>query len=281
VLNSGSLVAFGIQLYGAADKAVYLDNLYFSGQASFYELSVTVTDETNTPIANTAVYVGDVSAMTDANGVATLNLQEGEHKVYADAPEYGVALVNKTVLGGDTAIDISVIPLKVGPSVAAPIPTVSDDDALAIYSDTLILDKFISFWSDPWYNPPTFSEIDFSGNKVAKLQIIPDGVTGGITGIQYGISNGPLDASTATGIRFDMYATSGITQALIQVVSNGGPGIYNINSVETEQWITVEIPFSEMNNSENISKATLTQLGVGLWGTTSDAVYLDNIYFYK
>ncbi|PKH00261.1 immunoglobulin-like domain-containing protein [Paraglaciecola sp. MB-3u-78] len=280
VLNSGSLTAVGIQLYGAADKAVYLDNLYFSGQASFFDLSVTVTDDTNTPIANTTVSVGDVSAMTDANGVATLNLQEGEHKVYADAPEYGVALVNKTVLGGDATVDISVVPLNAGPSVAAPIPIISDDDALAIYSDTLILDKFISFWSDPWYNPPGFSESDFSGNKVAKLQITPDGVAGGITGIQYGISNGPLDASTATGIRFDMYATSGITELQIQVVSNGGPGIYNFEPAATGQWIVVDIPFSEMSNSDKISKATLTQLGVGLWGTTSDAVYLDNIYFY-
>ena len=117
--------------------------------------------------------------------------------------------------------------------------------------------------------------------RIAKLQIIPDGVSGGVTGIQYGIQGGVVDASTATGLRFDMYATSGITQAVFQIVSDSGPGISTMTPVVTDQWITVELPFTALvDETGNFDPATLSQLGVQLFGTTSDAVYIDNIYFY-
>ena len=281
VLNPANLTSIGVQLYGTSGQSVYLDNIYFSGQSIAFDLNVTVTDDSSSPIVGATVSVGDVTATTNASGVATLNLPEGDHRVVVDADGYGVAEDIQSLVGGDAAMTISVNPLNAGPSAAAPVPTVADDDAIVIYSDSLIVDKPISFWSDNWWNAPTFSEEVISGNNTAKLQIIPAGVAGGVTGIQYGIQDGALDASTASGIRFDMYATSGITQAVFQVVpAAGDAGVHNIEAITTGQWVTVEIPFVDMVNGATLDTANLAQFGVQLFGTTSDALYLDNIYFY-
>ncbi|MFT7431642.1 MAG: hypothetical protein ACI971_002108, partial [Colwellia sp.] len=127
----------------------------------------------------------------------------------------------------------------------------------------------------------TFSEITIAGDNIAKLQIIPDGTSGGVTGVQYGIQDGVVDVSTKTGLRFDMYASSGITRAVFQIVSKTGPGISTITTVVSDQWVTVELPFADLVDSTgNFDPAVLTQLGIQLWGSTSDAFYIDNIYFY-
>ena len=277
VLNSGALQSIGIQLWGQAGQAIFVDNIYFSGQSASYDLAVTITDDNNAALANAVVSVGNVSANTDASGIATLNLPEGEHKVIANATGFGVVQGNQRIDGGDASFSLSVKPLNDGPSVSAPIPTDSNDDAFVIYSDALTVDKAISFWSDPWWNPPTFSEISIAGDQIAKLQITPDGLAGGVTGIQYGIQDGAVDVSTKTGLRFDMYATSGLTKAVFQIVSEGGIGVSTMEPVVTDQWVTVELPFTDFGD---VNPAVLTQLGVALHGSTSDALYVDNIYFY-
>lgn len=282
VLNGASLQSIGIQLWGLEGKSVYVDNIYFSGQSVSYDLDVNVTDNNNVALANAVVSVGDISATTNASGVATLNLPEGEHKVIVTASGFGVAQDNQTLSGGDAILSMSVNPLNSGPTVSAPVPTDSNDDAFVLYSDVLTVDKAISFWSDDWWNAPTFSEITIASEKIAKLQIIPDGVAGGVTGIQYGVQDGAVDVSTSAGLRFDFYATTGITQAFFQIVSTPGPGISTMTPVVTGQWITVELPFADLvDSSGKFDPTMLTQLGVQLWGSTSDAVYIDNIYFYQ
>lgn len=281
VLNPSLLQSIGIQLWGPEGKSVYVDNIYFSGNSVSYDLTVTVVDDNGTGLENATVSVGNLSATTDATGTAMLNLPEGDHKVVVDADGFGVAQDNKTVAGGDTTLSINVVPLNSGPSTAAPTPTATNEEAFVLYSDVLTVDKGISYWSDNWWNAPTFSEVTIEGETIAKFQIIPDGVAGGVTGIQYGIQGGVVDASAATGLRFDMYATAGITQAVYQIVSTPGPGIYTMLPVTTEQWITVELPFADLvDPTGNFNPALLNQLGLQLWGTTSDAVYIDNIYFY-
>ena len=282
VLNSSLLQSIGIQLYGPEGKSVYVDNIYFSGVSVFYDLTVSVVDNNDTPLAGAKVSVGNISFITDADGVATLNLPEGEQSVFVDASGFGVAQNNKDIAGGDGNLSINVIPLNSGPALAAPIPTASNEEAFVLYSDELTVDKPISFWSDNWFKAPTFSEVSIEGDKFARLQIIPGGESGGVTGIQYGIENGLVDVSTATGLRFDLYATSGITEAVFQIVSTSGPGVSTLQPVPTEQWITVELPFSSLvDPNGSFNPAKLNQLGVQLWGSTSDAVYIDNIYFYQ
>ncbi|GGA75520.1 hypothetical protein GCM10011369_16730 [Neiella marina] len=282
VLNPGTLQAIGIQLWGDAGQSVYLDNIYFSGESLMYDLSVTVTDQSDSPVVGAVVSVGNVSATSDASGLATLTLPEGDHKVVVNAPGYGVANATQALNGGNSSLAISIVAENPGPVTAAPVPTVANEDALVLYSDALAVDKPIMNWADNWWNAPTFSEVVVGGDNIAKLQIIPEGTAGGVVGIQYGIESGALDASMAAGIRFDMFATSGITQATFQVVPSGGDaGVYTLPSLTTGQWVTVDIPFSTMINGDSLDTANLAQYGVQLWGTTSDALYLDNIYFYK
>jgi hypothetical protein len=280
VLNSSLLQLIVIQLWGPEGTSVYVDNIYFSGVSTSYDMTVNVVNDNNTLVENAAVTVGNITVNTDASGNAVLTLPEANYKVLVEAGGYGAVQDNQLISGGDASLSMSLLPLNNGPSVAAPIPTATNDEAFVLYSDTLTVDKPISFWSDNFFKAPTFSQINIAGDNIAKFQIIPGGENGGITGIQYGIQGGAIDASSFTGLRFDLYLTSGITQTEFQVIpSYGNSGVSDRLTRPTGQWITVELPFSELNREFDTS--SLIMFSVQLWGTTSDSAYIDNIYFYR
>jgi hypothetical protein len=86
--------------------------------------------------------------------------------------------------------------------------------------------------------------------------------------------------SEYTGLRFDLYVTSGITQTQFQVIpSYGNAGISSTQTWPAGEWISVELPFSALSGTFDTS--SLIMFSVQLWGSTSDSVYLDNIYFYQ
>jgi hypothetical protein len=280
VLNSSLLQLIVIQLWGPEGTSVYVDNIYFSGVSTSYDMTVNVVNDNNTLVENAAVTVGNITVNTDASGNAVLTLPEANYKVLVEAGGYGAVQDNQLISGGDASLSMSLLPLNNGPSVAAPIPTATNDEAFVLYSDTLTVDKPISFWSDNFFKAPTFSQINIAGDNIAKFQIIPGGENGGITGIQYGIQGGAIDASSFTGLRFDLYLTSGITQTEFQVIpSFGNSGVSERLTRPTGQWITVELPFSELNRDFDTS--SLIMFSVQLWGTTSDSAHIDNIYFYQ
>ncbi|WP_220718941.1 carboxypeptidase-like regulatory domain-containing protein [Agarivorans litoreus] len=283
-LNSAQMQMAGIQLWGEAGKAIFVDNFYFSGDANKYDLDVLVQSQQGAPLANATVYVGaegefdtPYEVATNASGMARLNLAEGKQKVKAAADGFGIGQAVSDIANGANNLTISLVPINAGPTEAAPVPTVSNDDVIAIFSDTLSSEHWVTYWSDPWWNPPTHSFVSLGGNNTAKFQITPEGTNGGVTGIQYGITN-PVDGSQMTGMRFDFYATSGITRAQFQVLSSTGPAILDVAGIETGRWITVEIPFDSA--AGNFNRGELTQMGLQLWGSTSDSAYVDNIYFY-
>ncbi|MFT7560958.1 MAG: hypothetical protein ACI93R_002883 [Flavobacteriales bacterium] len=281
VLSPSTFILAGIKLWGQEGQSVYLDNVYFSGESNSFPLNVNVTDVNALPIVGAAVSVGSNSAITDINGEASLVLSEGDHRVLISADGYGLAQGNQIIAGDEANFAITLQLLNAGPVNAAPLPTLSNDDAIALYSDTLSVDKFISFWEDNWWNAPNYSEVQFGGNNTVRYQIVPDGISGGVVGIQYGIDGGVVDASASTGMHFDLFATSGITQGVFQIVSSDGPGIVTINPLTTGAWISIDILFSDVVDPQGtFNPAALTQLGVQLWGTTSDSIYIDNIYFY-
>ncbi|UPW19547.1 carboxypeptidase-like regulatory domain-containing protein [Agarivorans sp. TSD2052] len=283
-LNGAQMQMAGIQLWGEAGKAIFVDNFYFSGEADKYDLNVLVQNQQGAPLADAVVYVGAESEFnlpyevsTNASGIATLSLAEGKQKVKASADGYGIGQAVSDIANGANSLTISLVPTNAGPTEAAPVPTVSNDDVIAIFSDTLSSEHYVTYWSDPWWNPPTQSFVSLGGNNTSKFQITPEGTNGGVTGIQYGVTN-PVDGSNMTGLRFDFYATSGISRAQFQVLSSTGPAILDIAGIETGRWISVEIPFDSATGSFNRSE--LTQMGLQLWGSTSDSAYVDNIYFY-
>lgn len=279
-LNSSILQLIVIQLWGPEGTSVYVDNIYFSGVSTSYDMTVNVVDDNNTPLANAEVKIGNETVSTDASGNAVLTLPEGNYKVFAEADGYGAAQANQLVAGGEASLSMSLLPLNEGPLVAAPTPTATNEEAFVLFSDTLNVDKPISFWNDNFFKAPTFSLISIAGDNIGKFQIIPGGENGGISGIQYGIQGGPIDMSGYTGLRFDLFVTSGITQTQFQVIpSYGNAGISNTQTYPAGQWISVELPFSELSGTFDTS--SLIMFSVQLWGSTSDSVYLDNIYFYQ
>ena len=282
-LDPSTLKLAGFIVFGEAGRSFYVDNIYFSGESIFSDIAITVTDNNNVPISDAIVSVGSSSVTSDSNGLAVLNLQQGEHLVNISVD--GLALTQTTLsnVGGDASQTIIMEALYSAPSVAAPAPDIANEDAFVLYSDSLAVDKYISYWEDNWWNAPLFSSVQITGNNSAKFQVTPAGQAGGVTGIQYGIVGGSIDVSDKMGLRFDMYATTGISQAVIQLVPSDAihKGIYTMLPVVTGEWVTVDIPFSELvKPSGEFNAAQLTQMGLQLWGTTKDSVYLDNIYFY-
>lgn len=284
-LNSAQMQMIGLQLWGDEGKAVFVDNLYFSGSAIIHQLQVLVTDDLGTPIQNAQVSVGvdgehDAAnkVTTDATGFANLSLSQGKQKVKVSADGFAVAQQIIQVEEGAQPV-FALQRLATGPTEAAPVPNVSSDDVISLYSDDLTSNHWITNWSDPWWNPPTHSEITIDGNLTAKFDITPDGEEGGVTGIQYGIET-PVDASDKTGLRFDFYATSGVTKVVFQLLSGSQPLFYTIENVETGTWISVELGFDALEAGPDYDRANMQQLGMQLFGTSSDSVYLDNIYFY-
>jgi len=285
-LNTLQMQMAGIQLWGEAGKALFVDNIYFSGVATKHDVTVNVSTQSGTPLKDAKVFVGvtgefdqPYQKITDASGKALLTLAEGTQKIKASAEGYGVKQHIMLVDSNDT-LSLQLAELEPAPSTAAPVPNVNNDDVIALYSDTLSSSHWITYWSDNWWNAPTHEEVTIAGNKTSKFTIIPDGVEGGVTGIQYGIER-PLDASAMTGMHIDFYVTKGITGVQFQLLSASGPLIYTLDNIETGKWITIELPFDGADAPlPGFDKTKMTQLGMKLWGTTSDSVYLDNIYFY-
>ncbi|MFT6984341.1 MAG: hypothetical protein ACJAT7_000127 [Psychromonas sp.] len=278
-LDPSTLKLAGFIAFGEAGSSFYVDNIYFSGESIFSDLVVTVKDNNDNPITGAIVTVGGASVTTDANGLATLNLQEGEHAVKVSVDGMALTQQMQSNIGGDTSLTVVMEELYPAPLVAAPLPEIANANAFVLYSDALAVDKNISYWEDNWWNAPLFSAVQIAGNNTAKFQITPGGVAGGVTGIQYGIQGGSLDLSDKTGMRFNMYATNGVSQAVFQVVSASGPGVSTMLPVTTGQWISVDLVFDDLVGN-TFDPANLSQLGLQLWGTTRDSVYLDNIYFY-
>lgn len=280
VLNTMQMQMAGIQLWGQSGTALFVDNFYFSGEADEHTLDVTVYDGSGLAIPGATVYIGitgehdaPYEVTTDNSGVAQLALTQGKYKIKAKADGYGIGQTVRALNNHDTMTMI-LSELHAAPETAAPVPTVSSDDVISLFSDSLTSDHWISYWSDPWWNPPTQEFVSLSGNNTSKFTITPDGMAGGVTGIQYGIDN-PVDASQMTGLRFDFYATPGISKAVFQLLSVSGPVVFEMPGITTGQWIEVMLPFDGQ-----IDRSQMQQLGLALFGTSSDSVYLDNIYFY-
>ncbi|CAH0529851.1 carboxypeptidase regulatory-like domain-containing protein [Vibrio hippocampi] len=278
-LNTTQLEKIGIQVWGEVGKSVHLDNIYFSGESSSFELSVTVVDSNGAPIAGAMVSVGDNSTTTDASGIATLTLTEGDQTVMVTADGYGSASFTETV-DADVSTDITLDALEAAPTTAATDPTVDDSTAYALYSDALAVDRAPSNFVENWWNAPDFSEVTIAGNNTIQYQIISGGEEGGVAGISFGnpTNDGSyVDGSTFSKLHIDGYATAGIRLIKLQVVSSGGAYVVEFTPT-TGEWTDLEIDLSAAG--ENFTPSELQQIGVQLWGTSSDSLYVDNIYFY-
>ncbi|MGL6122547.1 MAG: hypothetical protein ACRC1W_05885, partial [Shewanella sp.] len=234
-LNTQQMQMTGIQMWGEAGKALFVDNFYFSGVATQHELAVKVSDNNGTPLNAAKVYVGvtgefdkPYAKTTNTAGQAVLTLAQGKHKVRAVAAGYGIKQ-QLLQLDGNLSAPLTLTPLEPAPVTSAPVPNVNSSDVISLYSDKLTSPHWITYWSDNWWNAPTHEEVSIGGNKTAKFTLIPDGVEGGVTGIQYGIEK-PVNASAKAGMRMDFYATKGIKNVQFQLLSaNPVPLIYTMN----------------------------------------------------
>jgi hypothetical protein len=279
-LTASQVKILGLQLFGDVGAAVFVDNVYFSGESLERDLTVLVEDELGEPMPGATVTIAGNPVVTDSEGKVKLTLAEGSQTVLVQSSGYGA---NQQVveLDADVSVTVSLVPLAPAPTASAPVPTVDNADVITIFSDSLTVDNGVEEWAQWWWNAPEYSEVDVAGNATAKYQITPAGTAGGVAGMSFG-ENGYVDASMHTGLRFDLYVTEGVTQALFKLTSpNDGHVIKTMAGLTTGSWITVDIAFDDATLAgAGLNTAELMQLGVQLWGTTSDSAYIDNIYFY-
>jgi hypothetical protein len=207
-------------------------------------------------------------------------LTEGDHTVQVTADGYGVAQKTESVTadGSDTIV---LSALEAAPAMAAPTPTIADDAAFTLYSGTLTVDRAPSNFAEPWWMAPSFSELQIAGNSTIQYQIVAGGEAGGVAGISYGnpgVDGSYVDGSGFSALKMDAYLTAGISQIQVQVVSSGGTYTFNQQAPTTGEWTVLDIDLSAVG--EAFTASELQQIGIQLWGTTSDSMYIDNLHFY-
>ena len=277
-LNPAQIEKIGVQFWGELGKSLYLDNIFFFGQSLVFDTNVTVVDSNNVPIPGASVSVGDNVATADAQGVAMLSLSEGDHTILITAEGYGLVAQTESV-NADLNLDISLSPLEPLPIAAAEDPTVTDEDAFVLYSNALTVDRVPSTFTESWWQAPSFSEATIDGNATIQYTIIPGGEGGGVSGISFGnpdIDGSYVDGSSFSTLHFDTYATAGISLIKLQIVSSSGAHLVEYTPT-TEEWSELTIDLNSVG--QNFNSSELQQIGVQLWGTTSDSLYIDNIYF--
>ena len=197
-----------------------------------------------------------------------------------------------TAVGGGTAdvtakldtVDVSgAIALNVlaPPSEPAPVPTLDEDEVIALFSDAYDADVEVDTWRADWSQsgPVEDYAIDQNATKV-------------YTGLVYaGIEfvNDLVDASTMTHLRLDVWAPEG-TVFRVKLVDFGEDGVYNPPVDESElvfhagsdpafvagAWSVLDIPLARFSLD---SRAHLAQIVI----SSSDAstVFLDNLLFHR
>jgi len=93
--NTGSITVVG----AAVDESVVLDYIYY------YDLTFTVTDGTD-PIEGASVSINDEALTTDASGVATITLPNGDYPYAVQNDGYAQSVGTATVADADVQIDI-------------------------------------------------------------------------------------------------------------------------------------------------------------------------------
>jgi len=297
--------AAGTQGTNGLGYTIWIDELKFEKLGTILPLQASIMNGTN---VTRSTFVGVTSLVTGA--IATFNMPNGNNLSVNIAPAYlnfvssnpAVATVDDAGVVTPISAGTAVITATFGTQPAtgsltinctgtfthAPTPTLNPANVISIFSDAysnVPVNYYNGYWQ-PWQ---TTVSNDFSvlGDNVLNYTNF------NFVGIEF--SSPTVNANAMTHIHLDAFIPGPITpgrQLRVLVVDFGANGVFGggddtrhsttftattPTAVVSQNWISIEIPFSAMPNL--LSRSHLAQ--IILEGGDNSILYVDNIYFHN
>lgn len=297
--------AAGTQGTNGAGYTFWIDELKFEKLGTILPLQASIMNGNN---ITRSTFVGVTSSITGA--LATFNMPNGINQSVAISPAFlnfsssnpSVATVNDAGVVTPIAAGTATITAKfngqpatgsliincTGAYVNAPTPTLSPNNVISIFSDTYT-NVPVNYYNGYWQPWQTTESNNFSvlGDNVLNYTNF------NFVGIEF--SSPTVNANSMTHIHLDAFIPGPIApgrQLRVLVVDFGANGVFGggddtrhsttftattPTAVVSQNWISIEIPFSAMPGL--LSKSHLAQ--IILEGGDNSIIYVDNIYFHN
>lgn len=295
----------GTQGTNGAGYTFWIDELKFEKLGTILPLQASIMNGNN---ITRSTFVGVTSTITGA--LATFNMPNGINQSVAISPAFlnfsssnpSVATVNDAGVVTPIAAGTATITAKFngqpatgsliincsGAYVNAPIPTLSPNNVISIFSDTYT-NVPVNYYNGYWQPWQTTESNNFSvlGDNVLNYTNF------NFVGIEF--SSPTVNANSMTHIHLDAFIPGPIApgrQLRVIVVDFGANGVFGggddtrhsttftattPTAVVSQNWISIEIPFSAMPGL--LSRSNLAQ--IILEGGDNSILYVDNIYFHN
>jgi hypothetical protein len=165
-----------------------------------------------------------------------------------------------------------------GPTVAAPTPTQNAANVISMFSDAYT-DVPVDTWKTDW-SSAALEDVMIDGNPTKKYSALD------FVGIET-VAN-QLDITDMTNFRMDVWSAD-FTFFGVKLVDFGADGAFgggddtehqvNFDSLAQEQWVSLNIPLSDFSGL--MGRKNIAQLILVGQPTSSNTVYVDNVYFFK
>jgi hypothetical protein len=295
----------GSQSTNGMGYTFWIDELKFEKLGTILPLSASIMNGTN---VTRTTFVGVKSTVTGV--ISTFNMPNGINQSVSISPAYlnfvssnsSVATVSDsgvvTPLSAGTAVITatfngqpatgSLIINCTGNYINAPTPTLNSSNVISIFSDAYT-NVPVNYYNGYWQPWQTTISNDFSvlGDNVLNYTNF------NFVGIEF--SSPTVNATSMTHIHLDAFIPGPIApgrQLRVIVVDFGANGVFGggddtrhsttftattPTAVVSQNWISIEIPFSAMPNL--LSKSNLAQ--IILEGGDNSILYVDNVYFHN
>jgi hypothetical protein len=295
----------GSQSTNGMGYTFWIDELKFEKLGTILPLSASIMNGTN---VTRTTFVGVKSTVTGV--ISTFNMPNGINQSVSISPAYlnfvssnsSVATVSDsgvvTPLSAGTAVITatfngqpatgSLIINCTGNYINAPTPTLNSSNVISIFSDAYT-NVPVNYYNGYWQPWQTTISNDFSvlGDNVLNYTNF------NFVGIEF--SSPTVNATSMTHVHLDAFIPGTIApgrQLRVIVVDFGANGVFGGGDdtrhsttftattptpVVSQNWISIEIPFSAMPGL--LSKSNLAQ--IILEGGDNSILYVDNIYFHN
>jgi hypothetical protein len=297
--------AAGTQGTNGSGYTLWVDELKFEKLGTILPLNASIMNGTN---AVRSTFVGVTSTV---NGViANFNMPNGINQSVTIAPAYlnfvssnpsvatvsdagvvtpiaaGTATITATFNGQPTTGSLTIN--CTGSYIHAPTPTLNPSNVISIFSDAYTnvpVNYYNGYWQ-PWQTTVS-NDFSVNGDNVLNYTIF------NFVGIEF--SNPTVNATSMTHIHLDAFIPGPIApgrQLRVIVVDFGANGVFGggddtrhsttftattPTALVSQNWISIEIPFSAMPNLA--SRSRLAQ--IILEGGDNSILYVDNVYFHN
>jgi hypothetical protein len=191
----------------------------------------------------------------------------------------GTAVITATLQGNtaEGSLTVNSTGEATTPSVSAPVPTVSEENVISLFSD-----EYTDVPVDTWragFSVAELEDIEIEGNPTKKYTSLD------FVGIE---TLGPnlVDASDMDFFNIDVW-TPNMDVVRIKLVDFGANGEFDggddsefelvFDNLSKEQWNTLRIPLSDFTGLQN--RSNIAQLILSGLPTGSSTLYVDNVYF--